>query len=224
MTEMGVLAQESSVAGIDVPTFRVPLFHICLYTLVIFFVGLAIYLLAHFASTPWYAIVASIVWLVLVAFYNYVRISDDGGIQQYFLNCLAAISRRHFVEADATDNYPPTIRFGFTIFTNRFNLLEIPLTAVSSVDWHTGQASGLASQDRNDWQVTIWYHHPDGPQRQPFPDVRDEELHFVGGDGPKTKVEPFGQAFVAFLQGVGVDLKPTGKPTEFTRTGKPTAT
>ncbi len=73
----------------------------------------------------------------------------------------------------------------------------------------------------DDWHVTIWYHDPDRPKDKPFPWVRDEHLHIVTGEAARRIVEPFGIAFVAFLQdGAGTKFKPTTNPTEFTSTGK----
>jgi hypothetical protein len=66
----------------------------------------------------------------------------------------------------------------------------------------------MSGRDMNDWHVALWYHHPEGPQRKPFPGVRDEEVYIVGPSGPRAKVESFGQQLVDFLIGAGVELLP----------------
>lgn len=73
----------------------------------------------------------------------------------------------------------------------------------------------MAGRDLNDWHVALWYYHPEGPKRKPFPGVREEEVYIIGDSGPRAIVEAFGRQSIEFLKGVGVELKPGRDDREF---------
>ena len=67
----------------------------------------------------------------------------------------------------------------------------------------------------NDWTVALWYRHPKGSQRPPFPGARDDEVYMVGPPGRREEIETLGRSFVAFLNNAGVELAPGERPKEF---------
>ena len=206
-----------SIARMDVPTPFSPLLCGCYYLLLLTLTVLAISNLVRIGWMPCYAIVASTVWLTLMALLLYGAIDNDGGVLLFLINRLGVFSRSHFVEADFTGGHPEAVRFGYKLCDHRFYYRRIECQSVSSVEWCAGQATAMAGQDMNDWHVIVWYHHP--RPRFSILGHRGEELHVVGMSGPKDAIERLGLEFVAFLQSAGVPLRATDNPTEFTMTG-----
>lgn len=211
---MGGSSEASKVAAIPVPSSS-PSSAVFFYAFVLFFVALAIYYLVNSVSMPLPTILASIAWLIIVLLSILLTVSDDGGIKKYLINRLGQFSKRHLVWAISASNKSDQLCFGYVMFDHEFHYLQVPSSAVVSVEWSPGQATSLAGRDRNDWCVAIWFRDPAGPKGLRFPSIRDEDVHMVGRAGRKSDIEPFGRSLVAFLQNAGVDLAPTDSPNEF---------
>ena len=59
--------------------------------------------LLHFTSISLTAIVASILWISLMAFVVSWNVWDEGGVRHYLINRLGQYSRRHFIRAESTN-------------------------------------------------------------------------------------------------------------------------
>jgi hypothetical protein len=193
-----------------------------LYAIVLLFVAAAVYDLVNARSMPLSAILASIAWLSLMALVLTASVRGPGGIRQYVINRFGEFSKQQFVKADRKGSEPVTLCFGYDMFGCEFYYLELDAASVVSVEWHPGQATAKVGRDMNDWCVSLWYRHPDGPQLPPYPGVRDEVVYIVGPSGRKGVIEAFGRSFVAFLRDMGVELASGACSTEFRVTGHPT--
>ena len=140
---------------------------------------------------PIVAMIASVLWLLLVSVVVVDNIRDEGGSRQYIINRLGLYSARHFVRA-TPEHDAQTISVGYLMFGRFLTYLIVDVNAISSIDWSAGQATAMAGRDMSDWHVALWYHHPDGPQRKPFPGVRQEDVFLIGPSGSRAIVEAFG--------------------------------
>lgn len=192
-------------------------------TIIAFFVAVAFYNLAHYRVFPVYAIVLSIIWLLIVTASVYCGITEEHGVRNFVCNRMAPFSRHHFVEALQRAGAGQVVRFCFTFFNRRFTLLEIPSSKIASIKWSAGQATSLAGRDMEDWHVVVWYHRNGSKRWTTADDYREEALHIVGPSGPKTKTARTGQALVAFLESRGVIFVPASNKCEFTTSDPGTA-
>ncbi|MFO0819368.1 MAG: hypothetical protein U1A77_15585 [Pirellulales bacterium] len=177
------------------------------YSLVLSFVVVAICNLVFVRYIPIVAVIASLLWLLLVSWVVVGNIRDEGGVRQYLINRLGVYAGRQFVRA-TPQHEAKTISFGYSMFGRYLTYLIVDTNAISSIDWSSGQATAMAGRDMSDWHVALWYHYPDGPQKKPFPGVREEEVFIIGPSGPRATAELFGKQLVEFLNCVGVDLFP----------------
>ena len=131
----------------------------------------------------------------------------DGGISAYLTNRLADLVGRLFVESDGKR---VAVRFGVQVFGRRLIQKEVPLKAIESVEWSTGQATSMAGRDMNDWQVCLWFYHSDPEKRERQKHFRkpDQEIYIIGPSGPKDRTAALGTAFVNFLLASGAELVP----------------
>jgi hypothetical protein len=160
------------------------------------------------------SIVASVLWLVLLVLAISSNMRVAGGVRRFSVELLGRYARHHFVRAAPATGHANNISIGFSICGHDQIYLRVNTDAISSICWSSGQATAMSGRDMNDWHVAMWYHHPDGPQRKPFPGVRDEEVYIIGPSGPGKLVETFGQHLVEFLSAIGVKLAP-GNNCEF---------
>jgi hypothetical protein len=155
------------------------------YLFVLIFVLVAAGNLVYLRRIPIVTTLASFAWLFLVFW--------------------VVLTGHQFIRAEPFEN-AISISIGYLLFGQPLNYLKIPTSAISSIQWSSGQGTAMAGRDMNDWSIAIWYNHPNGPRRKPFPGVRDEELFLIGPSGQKEKVEAFGKQIVAFLTRTGVEL------------------
>ena len=184
------------------------------YLFVLTLVSVAVSNLAFIRHIPVLTTLASIVWLLLVSWFVLNRVRDEGGVRQFVINRMGLYSRNQFVRAQTTDN-GVSISIGYVLLARSLNYLTIDATSISSVDWNGGQATSMAGRDMKDWQVALWYYHPQGKKRQLFPGEREEEICLIGQSGPREQVAVFGKQLVEFLTHIGVDFTPGRDDCEF---------
>jgi hypothetical protein len=166
-------------------------------------------------SIPVFSLVASILWLVFVAFMIRSAIRNAGSIRQFVIEAVSVLARKQFVVAV---NRPQglAICFCYEFCGRRYHVVEIPAESIESLDWSQGQASSLAGRDMDDWQVYLWYHPRD--RRHPlFPGMRTADPHVVGPPRAREFTDRFGHEFRLFLKSVGIQLNHTKNETEFWR-------
>lgn len=171
--------------------------------------------LLHVSQVFVTSIVASILWLLLIAFFSVSSVLDEGGNRQFMVNFLGIFSRYHFVRAIPGSDQADTICIGYMLFGRPHCRLSIDSRAISSIDWRTGQATAIAGRDMDDWHVTLWYHNPKGPRQKSSPGMRGEEIFIIGPSGPRETIDEFGQQLVEFLKNAGVQLSPGKDEREF---------
>ncbi len=162
------------------------------FTFVGFSVLLACYNLFHFE-----AIIPSICWLLFVGFllFDSCRLK---GTRQVSIEILGSFALREFVWATNQTGFCE-IQFGYRIFGRRFFYRKIVADKIENVSWSTGQASGMAGHDMNDWRVAVRYDH--GDIHKP-----NHRYYMVGPRGRKKDIAAFGHALVKFLEQTGVPL------------------
>jgi hypothetical protein len=175
------------------------------YLFVLIFVLVAAGNLVYLRRIPIVTTLASFAWLFLVFWVVLTNVREEGGVRQYLINRMGIYAGHQFIRAEPFEN-AISISIGYLLFGQPLNYLKIPTSAISSIQWSSGQGTAMAGRDMNDWSIAIWYNHPNGPRRKPFPGVRDEELFLIGPSGQKEKVEAFGKQIVAFLTRTGVEL------------------
>ena len=168
---------------------------------------------------PWLGLVASLLWLFLVAFFTLQSCKDAGGLRRYALDIVAGVCGRLFAEINTTP--PEALELGVYLLGRRFVQQTIPLDSIESVEWNTGQATSMAGHDMNDWHVWIWFAHNDPAESQKRRkrgwQKAEQSLYGVGPSGPKAETEALGLSLVAFLRAAGADLLDGPTPNGFVR-------
>ncbi len=181
---------------------------------VTFFVVFALIDICHGES-----LIASSLWLALVALKIRWALQHDGGLRKLLINMLGDMGGRRFAEVGLAETQSPVIHFGFHLFGRCFIQKTIYLHDIESVEWNTGQGTYLAGRDMNDWHVVIWFDHhdPKKSEQKSTSWKADQDLYLVGLSGHKDKTEAFGLSLVAFLREAGAALIPSPMPTRFIR-------
>jgi hypothetical protein len=185
-----------------------------------FFVALAVNNLADYSHTPVLGIIASVLWLALVAFVLAGGVYFAGGIGPSAIECLGLLSSRPFADV-SRDGERVVIGFGYELFGRRFYYLRIDREQITSVVMNTGQASSLAGRDMDDWSVVLWYRVSGRVARTPPRYRDDEEVYIVGPARARERTAELFGAFVALLRSAGVELHPTERENEFRTSGAP---
>ena len=200
----------------DLPRPEGAVFEIVVSTVVVVFVAVAISNLVDYEFVPLYAIVLSVLWLLIVAIGLSVSIREDRGLRLFIINRLAGLSAHQFVEILPRQGDDLVVRFGFTLLGGDFNQLQIRRAKLASVEWCSGQATSLAGHDMNDWEVHLWYGCKGSKRWTSSSGYREEALHVVGPHGPKQEAGALGESLVDFFRSAGIDLHPTKNECEFT--------
>ena len=175
------------------------------YLLIATFVLLAAGNLIFLPEVSIVSALASVFWLLLVGGIVITNVLEEGGVRQFVINRMGIFAAQQFIRAEPNEK-EFGISIGYVLLGRSFSYLRLPVTAITSVQWSTGQATALAGRDMQDWSVAIWYNHHQGPRRKPFPGVRNEEVYLIGPTGEKEQVEAFGLQLVAFLTRLGVEF------------------
>ena len=198
----------TSVARMDIPRSSSAVFDIVVSTFLGLFVAVAISNLVDYESVPLYAIILSVLWLLIVATGFTFSIQDDRGLRPFIINRVANLSAHQFVEIIPQQGDDLMVRFGFTLLERDYTHFQIRRAKLASVEWSAGQATSLAHEDMNDWSVHVAYDCKGA--------YREEAMHFVGISGPKHEAAALGGSLVDFFRSAGIELHPTKNECEFT--------
>ena len=204
------------VARIDIPRASSAVFDIVFSTVLVSFVALAISNLVDHESVPLYSIILSVLWLVIVAGGITRGISDERGLRLFIISRLADLSAHQFVEIIPQHGDDLMVRFGFTLLGRDFNYLQIRRAKLVSVGWSSGQATSMAGQDMNDWQVNVWYNHKGAKRWTSDSAYVEEAWHGLGPSGRKDEAAALGGSLVDFFRSAGIELHPMKNECEFT--------
>ncbi len=205
--------KHTTVARMDLPRSEGAVFEVVFLTVVVVFVAVALSNLVDYEFVPLYAIILSVVWLLIVASQITTLIYDAGGFRLFIIDRLATLSAHHFVEIIPRHGDDLMVRFRFTSLGLHFNSLQIRRTELASVDWSSGQATMLAGHDMNDWQVHVLY---DGRSKKRTSVSDHQALHIVGPSGPKQEAAALGVSLVDFFRSAGIELHPEKNECGFT--------
>ena len=208
--------KHTTVARMDIPGSSSAVFHIVFYTVVVSFVAVAVSNLVDYEFVPLYAIILSVLWLLIVASVITLGIRDDRGLRLFIINRLGNFSAHQFVEIIPQHGDDPMVRFSFTLLGRDFNHVQIRRAKLASVEWRSGQATSLAGHDRDDWSVNVWYNRKGSKRWISASSSREEAGHGFGPDGPKHEAAALGASFVDFFRSAGIELHPTKNECEFT--------
>ena len=200
----------------DIASSGSAVFDIVVATVVVFFVAVAISNLVDYESAPLYAIILSVLWLLIVATSIKMSIHDDRGLRLFIIISLANLSVHQFVEISPQRGDDLMVRFGFTLLGHDFNHLQIRHAKLASVAWRSGQATSLAGHEMNDWYVNVWYNRKGSRRWTSDSGYREEAAHGVGRSGPKHEADALGGSLVDFFRSAGIELHPTKNECEFT--------
>lgn len=204
------------LAKLRLPADNVACGAVCVVLFVGTFVALAVDNLAAYARVPLVGIVASVVWIALVAFVLVVAVAT-AGVRASVVACLGPFSKRHFADA-RTAGDRPLIGFGYELFGRRWYFLRVRPEQVVSVNAGTGQATALAGRDMRDWSVVLRFRAGERPPAT-FEGQPIDEVYLIGPARAKEQTAELLAAVVAFLREAGVDLRPTDRDTEFRAAG-----
>jgi len=152
------------------------------------------------------AIIASILWLGILALGIWSVVKSEGGFGSLTINMMGYFVGKPFVETAPCGEQPVEIRFGFQFFDRRFIQRRVSLDQVQSVKWNPGQATAMARRDMKDWSVSLWI-NPDDPGRWNERTRKlDSYIHIVGPARRKEETATLGLSFVDFLRSAGVPL------------------
>jgi hypothetical protein len=169
--------------------------------------SLAVTQFLNFRAAAIYSLVASGLWLSLVALSLGFAVRHDGNPGRFLMHRLGGLSRDHFVEIDSASSGLREVRLGYLLFGFRANLARVPLDRITKVKWNMGQASSMAREELDDWMVSMWY-TPTPPERVKYPtgSSPEENLHMVGTAGSRSETESLGLSLVGAFRTAGLDL------------------
>ena len=189
----------------DLPRSKGAVFEIVFSTVVVVFVAVAISNLVDYEFVPLYAIILSVVWLLIVATQITWLIQDAGGFRLFIIDRLATLSAHHFVEVIPQHGHDLMVCFRFTLLGRHFNNLQLRRAELASVYWWWGQTTQLAGHDMTDWQGMV-LHDCKTKRRTPVSD--HQAVHLVGPSGPKHEAAALGASLVDFFRSAGIELHP----------------
>jgi hypothetical protein len=176
-------------------------------TFVVFFVGLGVRNLRDWRATPTIALVASALWLLLVATMLAGACREAGGPHRLLLDAIGAIAGRHFVAIEREDGGQPLVCFGWRRLGWRVYHIKIRSDGIESVSWNAGQASAMSGDDVDDWSVAVWFATASvATSARPVDRRSALSLHLVGPSGSHRRIAELGHVLVAFLRSAGLPL------------------
>jgi hypothetical protein len=189
------------------------------YAIVVTFVILGVRNLCQWRWTRGITLGASILWLALVTSVVGMFVWEEGGPWQYLLNRVALFFGSNIAQTRQVDGVS-TLRFGNRILGLPRFYLEVAIDGIDHVAWHWGQGSCMAYEDRDDWDVVVWF-DVDAVQmsKARLRPYKAQEHHSIGPSGRRAEAEALGLQFIAFLRRAGATLIATEDSTKFVRPG-----
>jgi len=187
------------------------IFYSVTYTIVVFFVFVAVFDLLNSL-----ALITPCIWLAYVAMIVRSGCRSEGGLRKFLINRFGDVAGRQFADVSV----PREIRFGYELFGKRFIQRRIALDKIESVEWSPGQATSMAGRDMKDWLICLWVDHDDpieSQKRQRWARKPDQDVYIVGPSRRKEDTGALGLSFIAFIRDAGVTLVPSEKATCFVR-------
>lgn len=184
---------ESIIASMKMPPVRGAKSFIFLHGIAITGVCFALPNLINYAYRDIQAIAASLIWVSLYPL----------GICSYFFGLegeenktkvRGLFSQTHFIDAVKISDANIIIDFGFQFFGRKYYYKRIDIMCISNVRWWVGQGGTY-------WVISV--RHFEG------------EIFCLPQSGTKNEIEILGSKVVSFLRLIGVGLKATESPTEF---------
>jgi len=169
-----------------------------LFGFVGFFCTLAARNLLAFHTVNFWPLIASALWLLLVAAVLVVFLSDVGP-RQLLVDFFANFSNHHFV---CCTHAPDTtlVHFRYTFLGLPVDQLVVGASGITKVDWSTGQASYFARRDVGDWQVCVhFFRRAICRGRLPSLGNDDRQLYLLGVAAAHVPTDAFGRQLVDFL-------------------------
>ncbi len=205
-------ASKPRVARLNIVQFQTPTITLAVLLVLLFFTGLAVYHLADVSSPGWFARVCAVIWLLLVFFVAgcgvcvCVRgfVFGDQAVRRDIISAPGRVSFWHFVEVATVDGQPQTIEVGHRLIGCRSYYARFDVTALFSVTWSQGRASGRAGGDMRDWQIWIRYRSMREDGR-----LGPRILQPIGTCGSRFRIDRIGRRLIALLLAAGVPLQQT---------------
>lgn len=198
--------QPKSASRLELPPAGGAVFLTVVCTIIVFFVGVAIFNLWRSDSLTTFEIVASVLWLCLAGMWLVGGIVETGGIRRALVNCLGMFSRRAFIETCRPGDGPVMLRFGFGCLGREFDYANIELARIGMVSWNAGQASGRSGRDQDDWSVAVWFWKPGRTGPWDRRKVKDHDLILITPSLPKEDAAAAGRSVIELLNDAGVQL------------------
>ena len=164
--------------------------------IVVVFVWLAVRNLLHGI-----AVIASTLWLLLIALVIIINVRDSGW-RAFPVAVAGAFSRQQVLIVDS-DSSVLEIGFrlsGLTIIEHRIRAEDLV-----GIRWNTGQASDLAGRDVNDWSVFLWYRDPAKALMQNVRRPGQWPL-VIGSPRAKSTTEALARRVIGFLNESGISV------------------
>ncbi len=209
--------KHTTVARMDIPVSGHPVAFVVGSTFLAFFVAVAISNLDDYETAPLYAIIFSVLWLLIVGTAFTVSIGDSGGLRSFITILLAGISAQQFVEIVPQQGDDLMVRCGHTLLGHDFNPIPIRRAELTSVEWRSGQTTQLAGgHDMNDWDVFVWYDRKGAKRWTSASSFREEAGVVFQIEAPKHEADALAGSLVDFFRSAGIELHPVKDKSEFT--------
>ena len=154
------------------------------------------------------AMIASFIWLAFITMILWTPVKKAGSFHRFLTDCNSgALFGRDFTDGESLrfTNFSADERNPLRIRVIRSQIHSIrsylAIDKIESVEWSTGQATGMAGRDMNDWSVHLWLDRGD-PVNKP-----NQRIYTVGPARRRKEItELFGLSFVTFLRAAGAQL------------------
>lgn len=206
MYAAGAMGHEDSHAELEIPvSARERRFQVLWTALVVGFTVLAFWNLINQVG-----VVASSIWMVMVALGFWSAWSGEGGIRKWWIDYLGGFAAKKFVQVIPVEGGRSDLRFGFWFGGRRWFEARIGVDTIAAIDWRMGQASSLAKRDMNDWHVALWF-DPDDAEESEKPTKSNPNpasgIYIVGPSQAKEPTQTFAMDLVNLVRRAGAALE-----------------
>jgi hypothetical protein len=175
---------------------------------------LAISNIIHFEDSNFVSLAATAIWIFGVAKLLISIFRSKDSIREFLIDYGGMFSRDHMVDLDIERR---VVRFGYRLLGRYYYYIHIPLNAITSVGWSSGQATDQAGYDMRDWTVAIWFRAGESVPKRLYAH-NGENLYITNPSSPKEQAEAHGLQLVKFLQEADLPLTSSAGIRQFVRT------